>query len=70
LVVVGVLGDGGAGAGFVDEGLPAVQAAMSAEIASRLTLRGLPRLAWWMSAMASSVNRGSARPASLTWWWT
>ena len=65
-----VLGDGGAGAGFVDEVFAGGQAAMSAEIASRFTLRGLPRLAWWISAMASSVNRGSARPASLTWWWT
>jgi hypothetical protein len=30
-----------------------------------LTLRGLPRLEVWINAMASSVNRGSLRPASL-----
>jgi hypothetical protein len=44
--------------------LLAVQAAMRAEMASRLTLRGLPRLLWWINAMASSVNRGSGSGAA------
>jgi len=47
--------------------LPAAQAAISAEMESRLIARGLPRLEVWINAMASSVNRGSARPASWRW---
>lgn len=45
------------------------QVAMSADMASRLVVRGLPRLVVWMRVMASSVNRGSVRPAILRWWW-
>src|SRR5262249_13655561 len=45
------------------------QVAMSADMASRLVVRGLPRLVLWMRVMASSVKRGSVRPAILRWWW-
>ena len=43
-------------------------AATRAWVARLLTARGRPRAASWMSAAASSLNRGSARPASLRWW--
>ena len=44
------------------------QAATRAWVARLLTARGRPRAASWMSATASSLNRGSERPASLRWW--
>ena len=55
--VVAVLGDGGAGAGFVDEARAGGAGGDErGDRPSRSSLRGLPRPLWWISAMASSVN--------------
>jgi hypothetical protein len=43
-------------------------AEMSAWMARLFTARGRPRETWWMSAVASSENRVSDRPARLRWW--
>src|SRR5882672_2471332 len=43
-------------------------AATSAWVAMLLTALGRPRAASWTRAMASSLNRVSARPASWRWW--
>ena len=40
--------------------LLAAKAATRAWTARLLTARGMPRLTWWMRAMASSLNRVSA----------
>src|SRR6266545_3713517 len=46
----------------------AANAATRAWMARLFTARGRPRETWWMSATASSLNKVSARPASLGWW--
>src|SRR6266705_3133838 len=43
-------------------------AATRAWVARLLTARGRPRAASWIKVVASLLNRGSARPASLRWW--
>ena len=48
--------------------LRAAIAATRAWVARLLTARGRPRAASWISVTASSLNRGSERPASLRWW--
>jgi hypothetical protein len=45
--------------------LPAAKVARRAWMARLLTVRGLPRLVWWIRVIASSENSGSDRPASL-----
>ena len=44
---------------------PAPAVAIRAAVQMLLTVRGLPRAAWWMWAIASSVNNSAVRPASL-----
>ena len=48
--------------------LRAAAAEMRAWIARLFTARGSPRETWWMSAVASSENRVSVRPARPRWW--
>ncbi len=43
-------------------------AEMRAWMARLFTARGRPLETWWMSAVASSENRVSVRPARLRWW--
>jgi hypothetical protein len=49
---------------------PAPAVAIRAAVQMLLTVLGLPRAAWWICAIASSVNSSVVRPACSRWWRT